>query len=212
MFSWKKLDIRGYQQELVPNTFMQQNETTEHAAIVFPGLGYTCQGPVLSYPTFELLARGADVLQVEYNTRRSESHKEEVEDAIAACQELLQQRTYKRLTVIGKSLGTMVMGNLLTTQTLPLAIQAIWLTPVLTVPTFQAQLRNLSHPSLFVIGTADPYYKPDLLKEIQAVTTREVLVIEEADHGLLIQDNVLASIHVMERVIRSMQTFLDQQK
>jgi hypothetical protein len=58
MFSRKNLDIHGYQGESVPNTFLQQNEATEHAAIVFPGPGYTCQGPVLHYPTFELVAQG----------------------------------------------------------------------------------------------------------------------------------------------------------
>jgi predicted alpha/beta-hydrolase family hydrolase len=212
MFSRKNLDIRGYQGESVANTFLRQNEATEHAAIVFPGLGYTCQGPVLHYPTFELVARGADVLKVEDNTRRSETHNEEVEDALAACQILLQQRLYKRLTIIGKSLGTMVMGNLLATQEFPLQIQTIWLTPILPLPALQEQLHKIAHPSLFVIGTADFYYKPDLLKNIQEATGGEVLVIEGADHGLLIQNDVLASIHVMERVIQNIQTFLDQQK
>lgn len=69
MYSLQKLEIYGYQQEAVPHTFVQQHEPADHAAIVFPGLQYTCQGPVLNYPSQELLIRRADVLWVEYDQR-----------------------------------------------------------------------------------------------------------------------------------------------
>jgi alpha/beta superfamily hydrolase len=164
----------------------------------------------LSYPAAELLARGADVLYVEYNTGRSTIHREEVEDAIAACQVLLQQRPYKQLTVIGKSLGTMVMSYLLTS--LPpdlLSVQAIWMTPVLTLPIFQEQWRKITYPSLFVIGSADPYYDTDRLQQAREAGC-EVLVIEGANHGLLIENDVIVSIRAMEQVILSIRTLLDQ--
>ena len=80
------------------------------------------------------------------------------------------------------------------------------------LPALREQLYNISHPSLFVIGTSDPYYKPDLLKEVQNATRGETLTIEGADHSLQIENDVLASIHVMEQVIQTIQTFLDRHK
>ena len=126
MYSQQRLEIYGYQQEAVPHTFFQQREQTDHAAMVFPGLQYTCQGPVLTYPSQELLMRGADVLWVEYDRRPQFAtfSPEELQhccvaDAGAAYEGLLRHRTYRQITLVGKSLGTAVMGYLLEARTMP---------------------------------------------------------------------------------------------
>ncbi len=137
MYSLHKLEIYGDQQEAVPHTLFQRHEPTDHAAIVFPGLQYACQGPVLNYLSQELLIRQADVLWVEYDQRPQfatfspeELQQCCVTDAGAAYEALLRHRTYRQFTLIGKSLGTAVMGHLLTAHSMPLT-QAIWLTPLL---------------------------------------------------------------------------------
>ncbi len=62
----ENLKIRGHRGEAVANTFFRQTPASDHVAIAFPGVAYTCHMPLLYYQTQLLLARGADVLWVEY--------------------------------------------------------------------------------------------------------------------------------------------------
>lgn len=215
MYSLKTLNIQGYLQTATPNTFFKQEEATDHAALVLPGRGYNCQGPVLHYPTLELLARGADVLCVDYTQRpdfftlpSSELLQASISDAEAAYRVLMDQSSYQRLTIVGKSLGTMVMGYLLTTLSISLAVQAIWLTPLLRLQLLRAQIEQANRPSFIVIGTADPEYDAELLAEVQKTTQAGVLAIENANHSLEINTNALLSLQAMEQMMQALQEFL----
>ena len=215
MYTLQKLEIYGYQQEAVPHTFFQQNEPTDHVAMVFPGLEYTCQGPVLNYPSQELLMRQADVLWVEYDQRPgfaafspAELQQCCVADALAAYQALSRHRTYRQITLIGKSLCTAVMAYLLTAHPLTVPTQAIWLTPLLRMQELRTQMQRAGRRSFVVIGTADPQYDPSLLAEVKQAIEGGLLVIEQVGHDLQSETSVLQSLEIMEQLIRSLQTFL----
>jgi pimeloyl-ACP methyl ester carboxylesterase len=215
MYSLQTLDIQGYRQETVPNTFFQQDKPTDHAAIILPGKGYGCLGPVLHYPSLALLERGADVLCVDYTQRpnfstlsTSELRQCSTADAEAAFQALMSQRDYQRMTIVGKSLGTMVMGHLLTTLPISIPIQTVWLTPLLHFQELREQMKQVAGPSFIVIGTADPQYDPTLLEEVQKAANAAVLIIENANHSLEFATNVLESIEAMEDITEAFQTFL----
>jgi hypothetical protein len=49
MHSIQTLEIMGYRDERVPNTFFRNDEGTEQLAIILPGMGYTCHMPLLYY-------------------------------------------------------------------------------------------------------------------------------------------------------------------
>jgi len=217
MYAFDTLEIPGYHGEPVPNTFFRQAQEARHAAIVLPGIGYTCQMPLLYYPTRLLLDQGADVLWVEYayNKRSgfqtlssSEQERWLRTDVNAACRAVLTQRSYQQVTVIGKSLGTVAMGDLLTTEAMFAHAQAIWLTPLLRHDRLREQIQRSGHRSLFVIGTADPHYHATYLDNVRAATRGDTVVIEGADHSLEISGDVLQSLTVMEQVLRAIQTFL----
>ncbi|HLI07444.1 MAG TPA: alpha/beta family hydrolase [Ktedonobacteraceae bacterium] len=220
MYSLRALEFKGYRQEAVPNTFFQQDDATDHAALVLPGRGYSSQGPVLSYPRLELLARGADVLCVDYTQRADFSTLPDQEllrcsiaDAEAGYRALMKQRPYQRITLVGKSLGTMVMTHFLTTLSLPTPVLTAWLTPVLSVEKVRTQIKQAPGPVFVAIGTADPYYNAAQVAEIrEALQDRgEVLVIEHANHSLDIGTSALQSLAAIEEMIRSFQTVLDKQ-
>jgi hypothetical protein len=215
MYSFQTLDITGYQNEPLPNTFLKQEGQADSAALVLPGVGYTAHMPVLYYPSKELLARGADVLWVEYNRRHGFSDMPQSDvtrcamiDALAAYQALLQQRHYRQLTVIGKSLGTFAMGQLLATTQLSLPVRAVWLTPLLRIAGLRAWIEQAKLPSLFVIGTADPHYDVSLLADLQTKVAGASVVIEGADHSLEIPGDVTRSLQAMERIMQGLQAFL----
>src|SRR5579875_3712458 len=158
MYSLRTLDFQGYRQEAVPNLFFQQDEPAEQAALVLPGRGYSCQGPVLSYPRLELLARGMDVLCVEYTQHTGFSSLADQEllrcsiaDAEAAYRALMSQRAYQRIALVGKSLGTMVMARLLTTLSLSEPVLTAWLTPVLNFERVRTQMKEIPGPTFIAI-------------------------------------------------------------
>src|SRR5262245_25536830 len=125
MVSSATLAVSGYRDEAVPNTFLRQDGATDHIAILLPGINYPCDLPLLYYPARQLTARGADVLRVEYTYNRRPdfaalSAADQAEwlraDTTAACRVGLAQRAYRQITLVGKSLGTLAMGQLLTTE------------------------------------------------------------------------------------------------
>lgn len=216
MYSIATLDIRGYRNEAVPNTFLGQEQATRHLAIVFPGLGYSAQMPVLYYPSRLLLARGADILRVEYNYTRpefkgvpeAEQQRWFADDVTAAWAAGLARRDYTRITLVGKSIGTLALGHLLSAEARARQAEYLWLTPLLRVERLRDQIRQAPHRALFVAGTADPQYDAVYMAEAQAATAGQSVVIEGADHSLEIGDDVVRSIRAQAQIVEAMERFL----
>ncbi len=216
MYSIYTLDIAGYHQEPVPHTFFRQQEESHHAAIICAGFINNCQHPTLYYPYRELLLQGADTLLVDYGLRPgfTDFSDEEIKaclqaDTIAASQALFHHRTYSHLTLIGKSLGTLAMGYLLTSVPSLPQVQAIWLTPLLKREELLAQIKQRHPRSLFVIGTEDPHYNALVLAELEQATGGETLAIKGANHLLEVSEGITASLRVMEQVIETIRAFVD---
>ena len=216
MYTWNTLTIAGHEYAPVPNTFIRQQAETSHAAIVLPGLGYTAQMPLLFYVAELLLAQQADVLQVNYNyldifrgLDSAAKHRRIAADSTTAYRALVAERPYTRLTLVGKSLGTQAMAHLLATQTFPAYTSALWLTPVLTDPAVRAQMAAFAGPALIVIGTADSFYDPALLAEIGETPTRRFVIVQGADHGMSVNNDVFRSLQALKQVLRAVADFLN---
>jgi pimeloyl-ACP methyl ester carboxylesterase len=211
------LDIKGYGGQPVPNTLFFQDRETRHLAIVFPGFAYTADMPVLYYPGRLLVQRGADLLQVKYAYHQpslraissSERARRLGQDVAAACEAGLAQRTYEQITLLGKSIGTLAMGQLVTTDVRFRDARCIWLTPLLTSGELRAQIKQGKQRGLFVLGTDDRYYDPAHLAEVVEATNGQRVVIEGADHSLEIAGDVVQSLRAIERVMRAIEAFLN---
>jgi pimeloyl-ACP methyl ester carboxylesterase len=210
------LKVSGYRGELVPNTFFHQKGEADELAILFPGIGYTCQMPLLYYQTKLFLSLGADVLWVEYAYNRGDfqsmpdSERKDWfgADVIASCKAGLEQRAYWKVTLSGKSLGTLALGHLLTSETGLSHAQAIWLTPLLKDQKLRGDIRKVNQRSLLVIGTKDANYDAASLEEMKTLPHVRTVVLEGADHSLEIEDNLPISIRLMNQVIQEIQRFV----
>ncbi len=211
------LTIQGHQGEAVPNTFLHPDDASNQLAILLPGFGYTLDMPLFYYAENMLLERGWDVLRVEYAYNQlpdflslpdSEWAQWLFADATAAWHAALAQRTYERVVLIGKSLGTLAMGHLLTLPGRPSAAAAVWLTPTLDEQRLREAITQYGGPSLFVIGTADPHYDAEVVQAMTAATNGEAVVIDGADHGMDIPGNPVASVRAVERVVEALSRFL----
>ena len=108
--------------------------------LCFPGVAYTGDMPALYYPDRLLVQRGADVLQVKcayhqpslWAISGAERARRLGQDVAVACEADLAQRAHEQITLVGKSIGTLAMGQLVTRDARFRDAQCIWLTPLLT--------------------------------------------------------------------------------
>jgi len=210
------LPISGYAGKTVPNRFFRQAGAARTLAVLFPGLNYTCDMPLLFYPLKLLLARGAEVLQVradytvpEYRSLPPEERAAWLAaDAEAAVQAARLQGEYAHLVLVGKSIGTIALASLAPRE--PQAI-TIWLTPVLRNPLVVTAAEQNHGAALFVAGTADDLYDANALKRIQAATQTEAVLIEGGNHSLEIEADFFASLRALEQVMQAVAGFLSRQ-
>lgn len=172
--------------------------------------------PGLYDPALVLISKGADVLYVEYDYARPEfqslpdleQYQWIAADATAAWRTVSEQRAYERVTLVGKSLGTLPLGHLLTTESQLRGADAIWLTPLLRTDALRRQIASVRHRALFVIGTADHQYDADLLREVERATGGESLVLDGANHGLEVAGKPVESVRMMERIVARIDAFV----
>jgi len=199
----------------VPNTFIRQPMETAHLGILLPGHRHTVDRPELHYAERVLLARGADVLRVEYVYWRTDfmSHSEGERDAWlradveAAGRRALEERAYQRITLVGKSLGTLAMGHLLAQAEFQKSA-CVWLTPLLTVGWLCERIEQFRPPSLFVVGTTDRFYQLAIQDHLQAVTGGRVLVVQGADHSLEVPGSLSGSLAALGQIVSAMEQFI----
>lgn len=209
----EQLAIEGFNGLTVPNSFLRQAAGSQSLALFFPGLNYNCDMPLFYYAQEYLDGRGDDLLRVEYDYRAdylslaaSDRHEQIDGDATAAYLAGLGQGEYRRVTLIGKSLGTIAIARLLATGAIAdVEARFVWLTPILHNETVREQIRRLRQQSMIVIGTDDPDYDPALLDELAAA---EAVVAPGADHGFDIPGDVPGSVQAVASVVEALQRFL----
>jgi hypothetical protein len=60
-----------------------------------------------------------------------------------------------------------------------------------------------------VIGTADRFYQPDILKRLEDATGGHSLILEGVNHALEIPGNIPGSLDVLSQIVQTLQEFLE---
>ncbi|HEY3343666.1 MAG TPA: alpha/beta family hydrolase [Anaerolineaceae bacterium] len=208
----KHLETRGYRGSRLPLSLWEQPQPAETLTVVFPGLGYHTDLPVLYYPALALFGSGADVLRLEfrYNEQPGFSRQTDEElsawlaaDAAAVLDLGLERHAYTRIALIGKSLGTVTMAAILDHIPTLDSAACLWLTPVLTNPAVRQQIDASENPGLVAIGDADPYYDPALVGRLKNKPNLRCLVFPGADHSLEVAGDALADVHIMDHLVQA---------
>jgi hypothetical protein len=211
----KTLDVLGYNNQKVPNTFVVQSNPTGHLGIILPGYRHSADMADLHYAGRILLEQGADLLRVEYvyyqtdYLSQSESGQNQriSEDVFAVCNACLAFRPYAKITLVGKSLGTKAMGFLLADERFQKA-NCVWSTPPLTIAWLYSRIEQVRPRSLFIFGTADDYYKPEKLNHLVDITDGCAVIIESANHGLEISGSIPRTLMGLGQIVQALQEFL----
>ncbi len=210
------LEVLGVQGRWVKNTFIQQDEPSAKLTLVFPGLRYSCDRPLLYYTTEILLVRGYDVLQLWTNYSSPEfkglSQTEQtiqlIEDGKSLLQSGLNARTYSQLVMVGKSLGTMTMAFILREDPNLPVIKTIWLTPLIHLPPVAQAVLDFSGPAFVAGSKTDSTFDLATVSRFQSMPNVVTQVIEDADHSLEIPGNPIRSLQVLSQVMGKLDDFI----
>lgn len=204
--------------DAIPNTYFRQEGKTDHLALILPGLNYTCDMPLLYYSAQVMLAARADVLQVKYNyasspsegatSKLTEKYGAMRGDLSLIARLALEHRSYRRLTVIGKSLGTLAIPYMLQAGLSVQPTTCIFLTPILKELVPWADIIRQVPNTLFAIGTSDPYYDAGLISEFRTLHPDNFLIVEGVNHSMEFEGKPIQSMKVLNTVIDRIQRFV----
>jgi hypothetical protein len=208
------LQMTGYNGQPIPNRFFK-HEQASTLALIFPGLRYTCDMPLLYYLTQVLLNNGIDVLQLnsDYTTESikalqpAERLQVMVADAQSALETAFPDKGYLNLILAGKSIGTLPLALLLASGAATEAA-CIWLTPLLHYPFVVDSALQHSGPALFVASQADETFEAESMALIKKQKKIKAILSEEADHSLLIPGDIFKSLEIMDQVVHAYSDFV----
>lgn len=191
-------------------TLIKQDEESNHLAIILLGLGYTTQAPLLHFTTGIFLNKGSDILHVNYKYSKDEfsalSEDEFTRDILSVVGPTLERHPYTNFTLVGKSMGTIGLVHLLKLPSFKSA-RTIWLTPLLQRESVYEGLLHSNNQGIAVIGSDDPCFIKERFEEIRNNQNVTLHLVEGANHGLELKDNILGSIDVLKDVMRIIDDF-----
>lgn len=170
---------------------------TAHLAVVLPGGNNDPWTPPVLLPSLALEAAGAVVERVSYGEPRPRGLK--LEDSVgfnAAVLEqvmaIIDQHGPNKITFVAKSRGTLFLAAM--DQPINCDVAAIWVTtPLVDLPYVGRGIVDKAWRSLLVAGSADPHHDAAIHADTCAALTADELVIPNANHGLVVERNALAT-------------------
>lgn len=177
-------------------------------AVLFPGIGYHCDKPLLYYPAKLARAKGYEALPVPYAGFPEKVRGDA--DRMRVCLDLAQAQAeamlasvrweeYGEVLLIGKSIGTVVASRYAREK--GLAARSVLLTPLRETFAFVRGEAVAFH------GTADPWADTDAV--ISACRERGIplYLTEGANHSLETGD-VLRDIRTLEETMAHINAFI----
>lgn len=180
-------------------SYLEHSTKSSKLAVLFPGMAYPLDAPLMWYATRAAFDAGCDVLGVEYGyqANRAELDMDDldylIEETAGALNRMLSVQ-YSQMVFIGKSLGTVVQTEILRELSSPVR-NHVFLTPLKrTIP---GMLR--SENALVVVGDGDGAFKAEDVGEIAGASNIKLAVIPGANHGLEV-DNFRVSLDILKDV------------
>ena len=184
-----------------PATSFEPEGEPVGTALVVPGRGYPPAAPLTFFAGLALLQHGWSVRQVWWDPPDHESDEQTTAWVRAQVEPVLPDSG--RVMLVAKSLGTYAA---------PLAaergLEAIWLTPLLQIPSLVDAIAANPARQLLVGGTADDLaWRTDVARNL-AERGCDVCEIPGADHALLTPGDVVRGVEVHVEVARALDRFL----
>lgn len=177
-------------------------------AVVFPGIGYTCEKPLLYYSEHLAKQCGYEIIRVNYSDfpknvkGDSKKMKESFDLALEQTKEILKDvewNAYKEILFFSKSIGTVVSSYYAKER--QLNVKNILFTPL--KETFQFA----KMPCVIFHGTADPWAETEEIQRLAKMHQIPIDVVEGANHSLE-TGNVSRDVEILRNTIKKLQSLI----
>ncbi len=203
MADWRSLEIDGPSGRIA-NTFIVHGR--QRVAVVLPGFMGGWTTPATYYPVLALLDAHFDALCLDSIYREHPDVDVLKGDAAAAIAAANAEGAYRDVLLMAKSLGTIAVAELIHDGAVPTTARTIWITPLLRNDRVANALDALQTPALVLIGTQDPAFDQAHLHAL-AGHDHEVVVLEGANHGLMVEGEAAASARIPGRLVAAVYSY-----
>ena len=182
-------------------------------AVLFPGVGYTCEKPLLRDSALLAKELGYEVAALDYgekihgfkgrNMADLEPFVYEALDRVLMQQRAIAWGSYERIVFISKSIGTVIACEC--ESRLGMNVRHFLMTPIpLTLP-WLAQADGQ-----FVAGTADPYMNRELVeKMVQEHPQKLGMIFEGCNHSLMVPGDEAGNLRREQQVMDCLRRVLE---
>ena len=177
-------------------------------AVLFPGIGYTNDKPLLYYSGKLAKELGYDTIYINYDGFPDDVRGDQ--DKMTQCFDIALEQSkriletvdwsgYDRIVFISKSIGTVVAVNY--ARNLPCTISHVLLTPL--SQTFYEPVGE----AIAFHGTADPWADTVQINAYCLINKVPLTIIPDANHSLE-TDHVLKNITIVKKTIKAIKKYL----
>lgn len=209
------IEINGRKHHNFSIKLSEENAGASHIALLLPGVGYRLENPIFYFVQQLLIDRGYQIAAVDYAYDKVEGFRdfsfEEImeilgNDATSIGEALSQLPNHNSKLVVGKSLGTVLMANLMD-QGFIKNSKLAWLTPSSKVPQVPNNIQEHAANSYVCIGTADKGYEKAVYQAFEKAGAT-VTILDDLAHVLECENDVPKSIQGHHKMIADLQTWL----
>lgn len=181
----------------------------EKLAVLFPGIGYTCDKPLLYYSGKMVIGQGYQLQRVTYSgfpdgvKGNPEKMRLAAQMALQQCEEMLKDvdwAQYGDIVFLSKSIGTAVSAAY--AQAHHLIVRNVLFTPV------EDTFRFVRENAIAFHGTGDPWARTDVIRKACAKADIPLYLYERANHSLETGDIDL-DIRNLRKVMEIVREWLD---
>lgn len=171
-------------------------------AVIFPGIGYHSDKPLLYYSKKILKDSGFEILDVPYGNLPKDDKLKSYNIAKETTEKFLSNinfEIYDQIFFVSKSIGTMVSGYFQKEHNLK--VKNIYFTPV------NESLEVLDNDGIVFSGTNDSWVNTDKLKEVCKKRGLKLNLFDEANHSLE-TDEVLQNINIQYKIAKIIKEYI----
>lgn len=200
---------KSFNEKDIINNFYYHKDKKNSLVVLFPGVNYSCEKPLLHYARKAATIKEYDVLCIKYGYKLSKDDigkeiiktiADEVLQAIKNCSD----KEYNNMYFISKSIGGEIAGNIANKIGYD-NVNSLYLTP--TSSTIDHMVKTNSS---VVVGTMDKIFTKEDIKIIEAYKNVNLTLIENAQHSLEIDNSIEDSIKSLSKAANIFMQFLDE--
>ncbi|MCR4990184.1 MAG: alpha/beta hydrolase [Lachnospiraceae bacterium] len=179
-------------------------------AVLFPGIGYHKDKPLLYYASKLLLTRGYDIMSIEYQDmpQKIKGDAKMMKKAAELAYEQSKKQLapvdfsqYEEVVFVGKSIGTVALSKYASDQGID--AKQVWYTPV------EATFLTDSNNVIAFIGDDDPWSDVDKVKKMAKERGIDIYSYPGCNHSLEC-DDVDRNLGILREVMQKTGSFLWQ--